>query len=52
MVCVLLALLCSCLFAWMPWLKTVSGGLAIVICTVISASVCAVLFPVEEEAEA
>ena len=49
LVCVLLALLCSCLFAWMPWLKAVSGGLAIVVCTVIAASVCAVLFPVKEE---
>ncbi len=49
LICVLLALLCSCLFAWMPWLKEVSSGLVIVICTVIAASVCAVLFPVKDE---
>jgi len=47
---VLLALVLSCLFAWMPLLKQVSSGLAIVICTVAAAAVCAVLFPVEEEA--
>ncbi len=49
LVCVVLALICSCLFAWMPWLKQISGGLAIVICTVAAASVCAVLFPVKDE---
>ena len=47
---VLLALALSCLFTWLPVLNTVSAGLAIVICTVIAAAVCAVAFPVEEEA--
>lgn len=46
---VILALVFSCLFAWLPLLKQVSGGLAIVICTVAAASLCAVLFPTEEE---
>ena len=46
---VLVALVFSCLFAWLPVLDRVSGGLAIVICTVAAASLCAVLFPVEEE---
>ena len=46
---VMFALVFSCLFAWVPVLKEVSGGLAIVICTVAAASICAVLFPVEEE---
>jgi predicted branched-subunit amino acid permease len=46
---VLLALLFSCLFAWMPLLKQVSAGLAIVICTVAAAAICALVFPVEEE---
>ncbi len=46
---VMLALCLSCLFAWMPGLKTVSSGLAIVICTVAAAGVCAWLFPVEAE---
>ena len=49
---VLLALAVSCLFTWLPVLNTVSAGLAIVICTVIAAAVCSVLFPVEMEAEA
>ena len=47
--CMLLALVMSCLFAWVPVLKAVSSGLAIVICTVAAAAVCAVLFPVEDE---
>ena len=47
----LLALVFSCLFAWMPGLKDVSAGLAIVICTVAAAAICAALFPVEEVAE-
>ena len=46
-----LALVLSCLFTWMPGLKDVSAGLAIVICTVIAAAVCALVFPVEEVAE-
>ena len=45
----LLALVLSCLFAWVPGLKAVSSGIAIVICTVAAAAVCAWLFPVEEE---
>lgn len=49
LVCMGLALVLSCLFAWCPGLKEVSGGLAIVICTVVTAAVCAVLFPVKEE---
>ena len=49
LICVALALLFSCLFAWMPWLCGISDGLAIVICTVAAAAVCALLFPVKEE---
>ena len=48
----LLAALLSCLFTWVPLLKTVDSGLAIVICTVVSAAVCAVLFPIDEKEEA
>lgn len=50
-ICMLAALVLSCLFTWLPMLKTVSAGLAIVICTVAAAAVCALLFPVEEDAE-
>ena len=45
-----LALVMSCLFAWVPVLKTVSPGIAIVVCTVVAAGICAALFPVGEEA--
>ena len=46
---VVLALVCSCLFAWVPMLQKVSAGISIVICTVAAAAVCAALFPVKEE---
>ncbi|MGM9549758.1 MAG: AzlC family ABC transporter permease [Faecousia sp.] len=51
-IAVVLALIFSSLFSWMPGLKTVSPGLSIVICTVAAAAVCAALFPVKEEQEA
>ena len=44
-----LALVFSCLFAWVPVLNAVSAGMAIVICTVAAAAICAVVFPVEQE---
>ena len=44
-----LALVFSCLFTWLPGLKEVSGGLAIVLCTVAAAAICALLFPIKEE---
>ena len=52
LVCMLLALVFSCIFTWVPGLKAVSAGLAIVICTVAAAAICAVLYPVEEEERA
>ncbi len=48
----LLAAVLSCLFTWIPWLKTVDSGLAIVICTVVAAAICAALFPIEDTEEA
>ena len=51
LITVVLALICSCLFAWIPALKTVSAGISIVICTVAAAAVAAALFPVAEEEE-
>ena len=47
---VVLALLFSCLFTWVPGLNQMSAGLAIVICTVAAAAICALVCPVEEEA--
>ena len=49
---VVLALVLSCAFAWIPGLTEVSSGVAIVICTVAAAAVCAWRFPVEEEVAA
>ena len=49
LVTVALALLCSCLFAWIPQLRGVSAGISIVICTVAAAAVCAWLYPIGEE---
>ena len=46
---VILAMVLSCLFAWVPGLASVSPGISIVICTVTAAAVCAWLFPVREE---
>ena len=46
---VILALVLSCLFTWLPVLKTVSSGISIVICTVAAAAICAALFPVQDE---
>ena len=46
---VALALVFSCLVSWVPVLKNVSAGLAIVICTVAAAAICALVCPVDEE---
>lgn len=44
-----LALVFSCLFVWVPVLNGVSSGMAIVLCTVAAAAICALIFPVEQE---
>ncbi len=46
---VVLAVALNCLFTWVPGLKEVSSGIAIVICTVAAAGLCAALFPRPEE---
>ena len=46
---VALALIFSCLLRWTPMLNKIDSGLAIVICTVAAATLCAVLFPVKDE---
>lgn len=48
-IAVVLAMILSCLFAWVPMLQQVSAGISIVICTVAAAAVCAWLFPIAEE---
>ncbi|MGM9589032.1 MAG: AzlC family ABC transporter permease [Faecousia sp.] len=52
LITVILALIVSCLFSWVPVLQRVSAGISIVICTVAAAAVAAVLFPIPEEEEA
>ena len=48
---VILSVLLSCAFKWLPILNQVSSGFVIIICTVIAAGVGAWLFPVKEETE-
>ena len=45
----ILALIFSCLFAWVPVLQSISAGISIVICTVAAAAIAAALFPIAEE---
>lgn len=49
LVVVILAMLFSCLFTWIPGLNTVSSGIAVSLCAVAAAAVGAALFPVKEE---
>ena len=49
---VILAMTFSTLFTLVPLLKQVSAGIAIVICTVAAAAICAALFPIKDEEEA
>ena len=50
-IALVLSMVFSCLFAWLPALRQISAGLSIVICTVAAAALCAVLFPIAEEEE-
>lgn len=52
LITVILAMVLSCLFTWVPGLNQVSAGISIVVCTVVAAGVCAALFPVADEEEA
>ena len=49
LITVILALVLSCLFTWVPGLKEVSAGISIVICTMAAAAICAWLHPIEDE---
>ena len=49
LISVILALVFSCLFTWVPGLKEISSGLAIVSCTVAAAAICAVIAPVPDK---
>lgn len=45
----LISVLLSCSFRWIPLLNRVSSGFVIIICTVIAAAIGAKLFPIREE---
>lgn len=47
---VLFAAVVSCLFAWLPGLRSISDGIAVSLCAVIAAAFGAALFPVKEDA--
>ena len=49
--CVLIAIVLSCLFRFVPLLSKVQSGFVIIICAVIASAVSAVLFPIEAEKE-
>lgn len=49
LVCVIISALLSCAFKFLPILNTVPGGFVIIICAVIAAAACAVLFPLDEK---
>ena len=48
---VIISVLLSCIFKWVPVLNNVSSGFVIIICTIIAASIGAIFFPVKEEKE-
>lgn len=49
LICVVLAMVFSTLFTIVPLLRQTSAGIAIVICTVAAAALCAWLFPISQE---
>ena len=50
-VAVILSILFSCSFYYIPYLNQVPTGITISICAVVAALICAFLFPLKEEVE-
>lgn len=48
---IIISVILSCAFNWLPLLNQVSSGFVIIICTLIAATVGAVFFPIKEESE-
>lgn len=48
---VLIAILLSCAFKWVPVMKEVSSGFAIIICAVVASLIGAIFFPLKENAK-
>lgn len=51
LISVLISAILACIFKWMPYLKEISEGMAIVICAVLASLICAILFPIDEKEE-
>ncbi len=51
LIAVFIAMALSSVFQWVPLLQGIPSGLPIVICTVIAAAICAILFPIDETEE-
>lgn len=52
LITVLVALALSSLFYFAPYLRDLSSGISVVICTVLAAALCALLFPIKNEEQA
>lgn len=48
---VILAMVISCLFTWLPGLSSISSGISVSLCAILAAAVGAVLFPQRKEAD-
>ncbi|MGN1126351.1 MAG: AzlC family ABC transporter permease [Ruminococcus sp.] len=48
---IVISVLLSCAFKWMPLLNQVSSGFVIIICTVVASLIGAIFFPIKEEEE-
>lgn len=46
---IIMSVLLSCAFKWLPVLNNVSSGFVIIICTIAAASIGAIFFPIKEE---
>jgi len=47
-----IAVCCSCLFRYVPFLQGISDGISIIICTITAATLGAIFFPVDEKEDA
>lgn len=48
-VCILIAVALSCLFYYTPYLKELSSGFRVIICSILSAVIAALIFPIKDE---
>jgi hypothetical protein len=50
--CVLIAVVLSCAFDWIPMLQRIPGGFTVILCAVTASAVMAFIAPIPEEVEA